>query len=106
MVPRAAPRLAVRITLLTALFAPLAGGPVHAQSRVSCEASARDYANMVAPRSGAPAIAGTSQGLPNPIAGEAPRRRAMNDQERMGGGLAAHQNAYAAALARCRARGG
>jgi hypothetical protein len=30
----------------------------------------------------------------------------MNDQERMGGGLAAHQNAYAAALARCRARGG
>jgi hypothetical protein len=77
-----------------------------AQSRVSCEAYARDYANMIAPRSGAPLVGGFVQGLPNPaVAGRDARsaRTAPSDTGRMGADLGAQRNAYAAALARCRA---
>ena len=78
-----------------------------ARPRVSCEAYARDYAAMVAPRSGGPMVSGLTQGLPNPAARDAraPARDPARDSARMGADLAAQRNAYAAALARCRAGG-
>jgi len=73
----------------------------------ACEAYARDYANMVAPRAGGALIGGAVQGYPNPAAPNGARNarsQAGDAGERDAGGrLAAHQNAYAAALARCRA---
>ncbi len=99
-----------RAILALPLAACAAMTPAQAQTparpRVSCEAYARDYAAMVAPRSGGPLVSGLTQGLPNPAARDARSARApARDSARRGADLAAQRNAYAAALARCRAGG-
>lgn len=95
--------------MLARLFplALLALAGAHAPARaqpVACEAYARDYANMIAPRAGGALIGGTVQGYPNPAAPNGARvARPQAGDGRDANRLAAHQNAYAAALARCRA---
>jgi hypothetical protein len=95
-----------RALALALLALVAAQAPAHAQ-KVACEAYARDYANMVAPRAGGALIGGAVQGYPNPAAPNGSRNarpQAGDPRGRDAGArIPAHQNAYAAALARCRA---
>ena len=74
--------------------------PAFAQQRPSCEQRARDYANIVAPRTGG-ALVGSVQGAP--VAGRRPTAPA-GDQTGWGQ-MAPNQNAWRMAYEACMARG-
>lgn len=84
-------------TLLVALAGFTA--PAFAQQRHICEQRARDYANILAPRTGG-ALVGSVQGAPAPG-----RRPAAPARDQTGWGqMAPNQNAYRMAYEACVAR--
>lgn len=67
-----------------------------------CEAYARDYAAVVAPRSGASTLRNNTHGYPNPPGIAAPRQQPGPSAE--WGGMKPNENAYRHAYAECMAR--
>lgn len=90
------PALALTLTLF-ALSA-------QAQSDRDCHSYARDYAAMVAPRSGSPTVRNTTSGYPNQPGMGAPRTQTGQSPE--WSTMVPHQNAYQRAFDECMARRG
>lgn len=91
----------LKLTALTLTIAMLSLG-AQAQSDRDCQSYARDYAAMVAPRSGAPLVRNTTNGYPNqPGMGTA---RPQAGQSTEWSTMAPNQNAYQRAFDECLAR--
>jgi len=67
-----------------------------------CDAYARDYATVVAPRSGASTLRNSANGYPNPPGIAAARPQPGPSAE--WGAMKPHENAYRHAYAECMAR--